>query len=263
MNIALATAWHPRGELQRFVKIYPALEQVYSSMAISIPPGSDLKEFGLLDELPKVSVVVTQNWSWGRHLALRQAMESSAEQIQYADFDRLVRWVEVQPDEWRRVATSLLHGAGCTIIERSEKAWETHPQALRQTEKISNLALSGLLGEIYDLSAGSKVFSRRAARFVLANSQVAEDQPGNALGTDGEWPVLLKRGSFVLKSLLVDGLDWESADRFRENAASPAEQSLAAEAYDADPRNWERRVQVALEIVEAGLAAAKRPIVWP
>jgi hypothetical protein len=262
VNIALATAWHPRGELQRFLKIYPTLEQVYSILAISVPPSSDPKEFGPLDELPKVSVVVTQNWSWGRHLALRRSMQSSAEQIQYADFDRLVRWVEVQPDEWRRVATSL-HDADCTIIERSEKAWKTHPRALRQTEKISNVALADLLGKIYDLSAGSKVFSRRAARFVLANSEVAEDEPGKALGTDGEWPVLLKRGGFVLKSLLVDGLDWESADRFRENAASPAEQRLAAEAYDADPRNWERRVQVALEIVEAGLAAAKRPFVYP
>jgi hypothetical protein len=262
MSIALASAWHPRGELQRFLKIYPVLEQVYTSMAISLPPGSDPEEFGLLDELPNVSVVITQNWSWGRHIALRQALETPAEQIQYADFDRLVRWVEVQPDEWRRVATSL-HAADCILIERSEKAWETHPQALRQTEKISNLALSGLLGEIYDLSAGSKGFSRRAARFILANSQVAEDQPGNALGTDGEWPVLLKRGGFILKSVLVDGLDWESADRFRENAASPTEQRLAAEVYDADPRNWERRAQVTLEIVEAGLAAAKRRLIYP
>jgi hypothetical protein len=261
MDIALASAWHPRGELQRFLKIYPALEQVYSSMAISVPPGSDPKEFGLLDELPKVSVVVTQNWSWGRHIALRQALETPAEQIQYADFDRLVRWVEVQPDEWRQVATSI-PAADCTLIGRTEKAWETHPQALRQTEKISNLALSGLLGKIYDLSAGSKGFSRRAAGFILANSQVAQDQPGHALGTDGEWPVLLKRGGFILKSVLVDGLDWESADRFRENAASLTEQRLAAEAYDADPRNWERRVQVALEIVEAGLAAARRPLVY-
>lgn len=262
MNIALACAWHPRGEFQRFLKIYPALEQVYTSMAISLPPGSVAKEFRLLDELPSVTPVITRDWSWGRHLALRQALERGADHIQYADFDRLVRWVEIQPDEWRRVATSI-QAADCTLVGRTERAWETHPQALRQTEKISDVALSDLLGKIYDLSAGSKGFSRRAAEFILANSQVVEDQAGRALGTDGEWPVLLKRGGFELKSVLVDGLDWESADRYQEEAASPTEQRLAAQAYDVDPKNWERRVQVALEIVEAGLAAAKRPLIYP
>ncbi|HZD56086.1 MAG TPA: hypothetical protein VE136_05155 [Anaerolineales bacterium] len=262
MELALAAAWHPRGELQRFLKIYPQLEQVYSGMAISLPPDADPKTFERLDELSNVSRVITRNWSWGRHIAVRRALGTAADYVQYADFDRLVRWVETQPDEWRQMALSL-QSADCTIFGRSERAWESHPQALRQTERIANLALAGLLGGVYDLSAGSKGLSRRAAEFILANSPVAEDQAGRALGTDAEWPVLLRRGGFVLKSLLVDGLGWESADRYRAEAASPAEQRLAAQAYDADPKNWEGRVQVALEIVEAGLAAAERLLFYP
>lgn len=262
MELALASAWHPRGELQRFLKIYPQLEQVYSDLAISLPPDSDPAEFESLHRLSKVSLVVTRNWSWGRHIALRQALRTPAGYVQYADFDRLVRWVETQPDEWRGMALSL-QSADCTIFGRSEKAWESHPQALRQTERIANLALAGPLGGVYDLSAGSKGFSRQAAEFILANSPLAEDQAGHALGTDGEWPVLLKRGGFEVNTILVDGLDWESADRYRLKAASPAEQRLAAQAYDADPKNWEGRVQVALEIVEVGLAAAERPLIHP
>jgi hypothetical protein len=58
----------------------------------------------------------------------------------------------------------------------------------------------------------------------------------------------------------VDGLDWESADRYQEQAAKPDHQRLAAEQVDADPLSWEWRVRVAKEIVEVALEAAMRKL---
>jgi hypothetical protein len=126
---------------------------------------------------------------------------------------------------------------------------------LIQTEAISNRIVSYLVGKAMDVSAGSKGFSRKAAEFLIANSQ-----PGHALGTDGEWPVLLARAGFTIEYVAVDGLDWESADRYRERAADAHSQRSAAEAYDADPANWEHRVQVALEIVRAAQEANEKTL---
>lgn len=262
MNIALASAWHPRGELSRFINIIPQLENVYTSIAISLPPGTDLAGLKPLQEQAKITLLVTHDWSWGRHAALRAAMDSSPGTVHYADFDRLVRWVETRPEEWRHCLERIPE-ADCTIVERSEKAWDSHPQVLRQTERIANLFMSHFLGRVYDLSAGSKGFSRRAARFILANSPEIEGKPGRALGTDAEWPLLLYRGGFGLQSLQVDGLDWESADRYKEQAVSYDDQRLAAQAYDADPHNWQDRLRIAQEIIESGLEAAHRPLIFP
>ncbi|HEX9028054.1 MAG TPA: hypothetical protein VF823_02690, partial [Anaerolineales bacterium] len=104
-------------------------------------------------------------------------------------------------------------------------------------------------------SAGSKAFSRNAARFLVQNTT-----PGRALGTDGEWPVLLMRAGFEVDYVTVDGLDWESADRYQEYAAGPERQRHAAEEYDSDPQHWAARSAVALEIVEAALETSRRPL---
>ena len=103
MKISLAAAWRPRGELARFKRLYPELRRAYSSIVISLPPQA---EEGLLEQLSEfsgVEVVVTEEWLSGRYAALKRALRYSTEYIQYADFDRLIRWVETQPEEWRRI----------------------------------------------------------------------------------------------------------------------------------------------------------------
>jgi hypothetical protein len=70
--------------------------------------------------------------------------------------------------------------------------------------------------------------------------------------------VLLHRAGFTVDYVQVDGLDWESADRYQHAAAGQEGQRQAVEAYDSDPQNWAHRVAVAAEIVEAGLEAARR-----
>jgi hypothetical protein len=252
MTVALASAWQPRGELERFLHLQPQLEGVYRRISITLPPDSDQEVVRKLAASPSVSVVVTPDWSWGRYMAVEDALQGSDEFIQYADLDRLVRWVEKRSVEWRETVAALQR-TDCLIIGRTDRAYQTHPQALRSTERVANRVFSHLLGLQVDLSAGSKGFSREAAQFLIASSR-----PGRALGTDAEWPVLLYRAGYDLKSVFVDGLDWESADRYRQLAADADLQKVSAEAYDRDPRNWARRVAVSQEIINAGLDAWDR-----
>ena len=259
MSVTLATAWRPRGELPRFQALLPRLRQTYDRLAITLPPevGDDLLED--LAALPGVLPVRTEEWGAGRYLALALACQQAADIIHYVDFDRLLHWVETRPEEWRE-AVETLTGYDCVVFGRTAAAYATHPQALVQTEALSNQAISYMLGlgGVLDVSAGSKAFSRAAAEFLVANSR-----PGRALGTDGEWLVLLRRAGYAIAYRQVDGLDWESADRYQESAASPEAQRDAAQTYDRDPAHWQQRVAVANEILQAGLEAASRPLVMP
>lgn len=252
MTIALASAWQPRGELERFLVLLPVFQEAYSGMAISVPPATEADLIDRLQKLHKVELIVTPHWSLGRYAALEQSLKFTGSHVQYADFDRLLRWVETRQDEWREILP-VIQENDCLIIGRSPNSYLTHPQALIQTEAISNQVISYLLGQPLDVSAGSKGFSRRAAEFIVANCS-----PGNALGTDAEWPLVLKKGGFQVDAIKVEGLDWESADRYRQEAADTQSQKDVAEAYDGDPQNWARRVAVAEEIVRLGLETMAR-----
>lgn len=252
MTIALATAWNPRGELNRFINLLPRFQEEYYGMEFSLPPDVEPQLVKQLNDLPQVAAKVTKDWSHGRYLALKSAAELSTTHIQYADFDRILRWVETRPAEWHQVLQQI-EEHDCLIIGRSSASYQTHPRALIETEAISNLVVSQLVGQPMDVSAGSKSFSKRACMAILMNSE-----PGNALGTDAEWPLILKQLGFQVEYIEVDGLDWESADRYLDKAADPNSQKEAAHIYDADPQNWSQRAAVAMQIVQVGLDTISR-----
>jgi hypothetical protein len=259
MSIALAATWNPRGELERFEQLFPILEEVYAQMVISFPPLADEQVVQLFREgkfSGQVNITTIQNqvWSWGRYMALKNALQAPVSHIHYADMDRLLRWAETRPDEWRN-AVLRIEGGDYLVMGRSAVAYATHPQALVRTEAISNHLISRLVGQALDVSAGSKGFSRRAAQFL-----VDQTKPGKAIGTDGGWTVLLHRAGYRIDYLEVDGLDWETADRYQPRSADAEQQQKLAEVYDKDPAHWAMRVEIALEIVEAGLDAAERVI---
>ena len=235
----------------------PLLREVYSELAITLPPDVDatiqqaMTEMGQQNQ-GQIIGVVTPEWSWGRYRALQIALATPAMHIHYVDLDRLLRWVETRPQEWRQTALSVT-AYDCLIVGRTPAAYASHPQALVQTEAISNRVVSYLLSHSVDVSAGSKGFSRQAAEYLVAHCQ-----PGRALGSDAEWPVTLMRAGFTVDYVEVDGLDWEIPDQGQPGAANRSRQRQVAKDYDADPENWKRRVAVAYEIIQSGLEASTR-----
>lgn len=258
-RLVLATTWNPRGELSRFERLLPALLDIYNHITISFPPiaNSSVTELFTGSKYAShqhISVAINQEWSWGRYTALKLALDTNADHIQYGDMDRMLRWIETRKDEFHSVAKQIL-GADCLIIGRTESAYHSHPDALIKTEAISNRVVSYFLKRDMDVSAGSKGFSRRAAEFIIANCS-----PGHALGTDSEWPIVLSRAGFRIDYQVADGLTWESADRYQERAASAQEQIDAAIDYDSNPENWAYRVSVADEIVQTAIESSRRPL---
>jgi hypothetical protein len=251
MAIALACAWRPRGELARLQRAHPQLLSLYMQVIITVPPEADQMIVAALHELPQVTVVVAPDWSHGRHLAIQQAADY-APFVHYADLDRMLRWVETDFSGLQGVLARIQR-TDCLIIGRTPAAMATHAHALQDTEAIINAVFSRILGQSVDLGGGTRGFSREAVQFLLRHSA-----PGKAIGTDSSWPVLLQRAGFKVEAVTVDGLNWEVPDRFRTHAVDTQTLLAAAEVYDGDAAHWKRRVQIAREVIEEGLAALSK-----
>lgn len=253
MTIALACAWNPRGELARFVSAHAQLTSLYAHVVITVPPNCPADVVDALQGLPRVTVVVTPDWSHGRHLAIQQAADC-APFVHYADLDRLLRWIETDAMGLQEVLARIQQ-TDCLIIGRTPAAMATHAHALQDTEAIINTVFSRILGQQVDLGGGTRGFSREAVQFLLRHSP-----PGKAIGTDSSWPILLQRGGFKVEAIAIDGLTWEVPDHYRTHAADAQTLQATADAFDHDVSHWIRRVQVAREVIEEGLAALEQPL---
>lgn len=255
-KICLATTWHPRGELPRLTRLLPLLEEEYAWIVIVLLPGDDSiieEKFtsGEFSSHKKIILFVNNDRSTSRYLAMKKAVQTPAEFIHYADMDRLLRWVETKPEEWKQ-ALGEIGRFDAIIFGRTQAALLSHPQALISTEMISNQVVSYLLQAEMDVSAGSKSFSRNAAQYLVEHSRT-----DHSIGSDAEWPILLKKGGFRLQYIPVDGLDWESADQYQSQAADREGQANAAKAYDTDPHHWSHRVEIAAEIIQTALYVSR------
>jgi hypothetical protein len=254
MSVVLAATYDPHGEIPRLRRFYPWLQTVYTGIVISLAPHAHDDDLREMKALLGAQVIANDGWECGRYMALKAGLETGADYVHYNDLDRLLRWVETRPDEWRHTVEAVQR-SDCLIIGRTAAAYATHPAAMIATEAISNTVVSHLLGKQMDVSAGSKGFSRTAAQCLVAMTN-----PGNAIGMDAEWPIVLRRCGFEVDYVEVDGLDWETADRYRDTAADSETQRRLAEEYDRDADHWAHRVKVAQEITNVGLRAMSRTL---
>jgi broad specificity phosphatase PhoE len=253
MKTVLATAWNPRGELPRLQRYMDRLSEIYDYMVFTLVPEVNDAVLRALDQLP-LEYHVTDRWGTGRHLCLDKGLATPADFIHYVDADRLIRWVELRPEELEATATAI-QNADYTVIGRTDTAWATHPRAMYETEAIINDTFSQLVGQTMDFGAGSKGISRRAAEFLIRHIS-----PDDAFDMDVAWAVLLHRSGFTIRGMTVDGLDWETADRHRDQAADAETQRQLAHQFDQDAGRWAMRVEIAHKIIKAGIAALHKPL---
>ncbi len=62
--------------------------------------------------------------------------------------------------------------------------------------------------------------------------------------------------SFQVDYVAVDGLEWETPDHYQGQAASSDQRIQAADRYDQEAKNWVKRTQIALAIIQEGLDIA-------
>lgn len=244
INAGLAVTYHdPHGQLVAQIhKCLPRLYELFGSLAVRASPASSLDG---LDLLRGAGAVVdaspgTEGGLLGRKRreALKLALRSDASLVLVCDFDRLLHWVVTHPDELESIVTVSVD-SDLTVLGRSQRAWETHPRCMRQTEALVNQIFGSMTRRSWDLMVGARVFSRRGAEEVVLNC--ADDR----ISVDVSWPLhALKRTDLTVGYLETEGLELETPDRIGGTVANAAEAHDWCEAVDEDPRQWIARAEL-------------------
>lgn len=247
--VTLACSWYPRGELGRFKRELPKLREIYEKIVVAIMDESaEIQMIQAFFEENDVQYQIFSGWS-GRYLCVKRAIESGAKYVHYVDFDRLVRWSECHFDELKQVVATIPNQE-LLILGRTAFAWNTHPRSMFETERLFNTVFSQYFERAMDFGAGSRGMSKNAVEYILRHSDCKD-----ALNMDAGWVVLLKRGGFSWGYTEVDGLEYESADQYKDRAATHDEQKALQVELDLSAENWALRTTVANKIMVSGLCA--------
>ena len=182
--------------------------------------------------------------------ALQAAAEQEHPYFLLIDFDRLIHWEAHYPDELRQVE-QMIPNYDFLVLGRTHRAFESHPEAQRETERLINAAFVSTFGEPWDITGGARGVSAAAVAALSTHSRCEN------IGVDGEWPVLCHRLGLRVGHFAAEGLEYETADRFATEIADLGYQAWL-EKYINTPRSWEKRLRLAYQIVAATREACER-----
>lgn len=254
----IATLHDPEGRQARLLEpLAASLEATFPAIMISATPGSAPAGVKRLRELG--ATVFQEGVPEGWHLigrARRQLLEVALtqghRQMLLCDFDRLLHWMDVAPEELPAVAEQV-HRHDFLVLGRTPAAFDSHPAVQRETERLANHVFAQVTGLRWDITGGARGLSAAAAEYLVRHSRV------DSLGVDAEWPILLRRAGLHVGYLEVDGLSFETADRFADLIATCGGYGAWLAAHVNTPAGWVHRLGLAHEIARAAVAAGAEP----
>lgn len=180
-----------------------------------------------------------------RRKTIRLGLSAGTPFLQMCDFDRAIHWMAHYPEELATI-TGDIPSYDLLVLGRTGRAWATHPPYQAETEPLFNRVFHLVTGYAWDVGAGSRGLSRRAAEALLRFSTE------RTVGIDAEWPLLmLQQDGFRVGHRQCDGLEFETADRFGPEIRAAGGYEAWVAQMSANPRQWVFRLQVALLIAEA------------
>ncbi|MFC2037909.1 hypothetical protein ACFLYD_08135 [Chloroflexota bacterium] len=180
-----------------------------------------------------------------RRQTVRAGLRLGTSHLQLCDFDRAIHWSATYPQELGTVVAGIPN-YDLLVLGRTDRAWSTHPPYQTETEPLFNRVFALVTGLEWDVGAGSRGLSRRAAETLLESSEE------RTVGVDAEWPLLLlNRGGFRVGQRLCEGLEFETADRFGPEIEAAGDYGAWEARMSADPDRWVFRLRLALMIAEA------------
>jgi hypothetical protein len=210
-----------------------------------------LRQHGAAVEVDRAEPAGIQRVGAVRRETVRNGLLAGTSHLQLCDFDRAIHWAGHYPREMESVIADIAE-TDLLVLGRTARAWATHPPYQTETEPLFNKVFALVSGLSWDIGAGSRGLSRRAAETLLERSQEA------TVGTDAEWPLLLLRqdsggDAFRVGHRRCEGLEFETADRYGPEIEAAGGYEAWEAQMSADPRRWAFRLEVALLIAEAAL----------
>ncbi len=241
---AVATLHDPEARLASFISTNSqALLDLFPATFVVLSPATcqEIKE-SLLRSGFKVTAgfkSIPKNYK----KALKLGVKSECDYIFYADYDRLLHWAAKYPEELRCISERAVNYE-FALIGRTKRAFQTHPETQRVTEHIANLTASRAINarKTLDVISACWGFSRRIAKHLL------KLKIKNTYGFFCEWPVIAWRKAKRKCYFEVEGLEWETPDRYAKEIAS-AGYDAWVQSYQTR-EEWRRRAAIAQDCAE-------------
>jgi hypothetical protein len=262
--VALVATHHdpPERLYTQAARMLPRLGDLYQQLVVMLTPDTPLRTQTLLraaqatidtgDCTLPTGLRYLGRW---RQLALKLALRTSDTTLSFhfCDFDRVLHWVDVYPDELAEVLTHL-PAADFTVLGRTPRAFASHPRVQRDTEALINHVFSLASGLAWDVTAASRGMSRRVADLLLAGCS------DDTIGNDCSWPLYLQQQPDIALSYReTEGLEFETLDRFPDEIAAQGGPEAWIARLDNDPRQWAQRLEIARIEVDSVVAFGPSP----
>jgi len=254
MDITLAVTYHdPRGRLYgQIERVLPVLTGTFDGLAIRASHTASERCLALLASADALvererSDQATEPPKLGRarREAISLALQFDAPSMMYCDGDRVLHWADRYPEELAQIAHRLSE-RDFTVLGRTDRAFSTHPRVQRDPEAIINHVFQMVSRKSWDVAAGARGLSRRAAESVLDGCF------DERLSTDVSWPLFLRSvGGFSFGSVVTEGLEFETLDRYGEEIEAAGGRGEWLEQFDSDLRHWVHRLGMACNHVAA------------
>jgi len=243
--IVASTLHEPFNRLDDLIhQAIPFIKKNFDKIIVYCSPSTNedtiayLKGSNLIVQFAKTNSIV-KTYKECIKKAIEYITDSEEQYILYIDFDRFLHWVIKYPEELLSIFKTegnleLLH------LGRSTRAFETHPKTQILTENIVNLYGSQALGfkNNIDLISVCFIFSKRLAQLLVNMENKTET------GFYGTWPILLWSNAKSQKYREVEGLEWETPDRFKKEIGNTENsyKNWLDEFQSSD--EWKRRVNL-------------------
>lgn len=176
--------------------------------------------------------------------ALEKAITKNTSKIFYCDFDRLLHWAKTYPNEMKKIP-NLSPDNDFLLIGRTSRALLTHPKTQTMTESIANHVASKLLRfeDTRDIiSACWRLTPRIAKRLLQLTTE-------NTYGFYCEWPIIAQKISKNPEYIEVEGLEWETPDRYQKEIEEESYKKWLQKFQTLD--EWKRRMKILTDIIES------------
>jgi hypothetical protein len=156
--------------------------------------------------------------------------------IFFIDFDRLLHWIHAYPDEITVILQKEFN-LDFLLIGRTPRAFETHPSTQKDTESMVNEIGSKILGfpTRKDLISTCSIFTKELGERILEFDNIT------TAGFYGTWPILLWTLASKKQYVEMEGLEWETPDRFVKEIKKQGYNAWLKQYQNSD--EWEKRVR--------------------
>jgi hypothetical protein len=243
-NCILATTLHdPKLVLMKLMEpILPIIKNLFLNRIICCTPTTGEKVRNLLqtdgfEVITGFNMNQVNNYKLTIQKALDYIKNSKIQKIFYIDFDRLIHWVNIYPDELSFIVKNPIE-VDYLHLGRTSRAFETHPLTQKETEGIINEIGSKILGfsEIKDIISVCFIISKQLGEYIISlkNKTIA--------GFYSSWPIIFWNLAESKKYIEVEGLEWETPDQFKEEINELGYENWVTKFQSAS--EWKRRVKL-------------------